>query len=266
MNQGEGKVTIITGASSGIGLESARLFAKRGDRLVLAARRKERLEKLAEELKKFGTESLVAPIDLADSQNSGTLIEIAMDKWGRVDTLVNNAGFSLHTLFEKMSCEDIENMLNVNVKSLILLTHKAIPIMKRQGAGSIVNVASVVGFVPFPLNTLYTATKHSVVGFTKSLNLELKGSGVRVVAVCPPAVATEFFEVATRDIAFPKFFYKTAISPKKVARSVIRASEKGGAIAFPSFLSPLYILTERWFTFIYNFFILKFTELTLKQK
>lgn len=191
---GGGRV-LITGASSGIGAAFARALRGRGDRVVLVARRAERLEALAREL--GGEEhALVVPLDLAAPQAAERL-KTALDARGvRVDGLVNNAGLGDTAPFEAQRPEAIRAMLDLNVRAVVELTRTFLPGMRARGRGRIVNVASNAAFQPVPYLTVYAATKSFVLSFTEGLAEELRGTGVRVQALCPGITATEFLEVA----------------------------------------------------------------------
>ncbi len=247
MSKRERKVVIITGASSGIGMEAARLFAKRGDSLVVAARRSDRLKEVADELERTGAKCLVMPTDLSNPDNAEELIRITMENFSRIDVLVNNAGFGSQIFLENQPWDEIEKMFNVNVLSLIALSKAVIPVMRAQGGGSLVNIASVGGVVPHPLNAVYCATKHAVVGFTRSLRLELKGTGIRATVICPGGTRTEYFDVAKRDIPFPDFFHTLSAPADKVAESIVRHSDHNHSIVFPTWVAKLQAFMEKWF-------------------
>ena len=239
-------VTIVTGASSGIGRATARLFAARGHRVVLAARSAPALEQLQGDLLRAGGEVLVAPVDLADPAQGAALVDQTVKAFGRLDVLVNNAGYGSQCRFEEMPPDEVARMFAVNVLSCMAAARAAVPILRRQGGGSIVNVASVGGLVAHPLNVAYCASKHALVGFSRSLRLELKGSGIRVTAVCPGATRTEFFAVARGGIPFAPMIDRFALPPEVVARAIVRASRKNRALVFPSLGAWLLYLADRW--------------------
>ena len=231
----QSQVVVITGASSGIGLEAAKLFAARGDRVVLCARRTERLEALRTEIAKAGGESLIVPLDLADVSAAPSLIAEAEKAFGRVDVLVNNAGFGRQCRFEDMTDADIQRMFAVNLFSPMALSRAAAKGMRARRSGSIVNVSSVAGVVASPLNAVYCSTKHALVGFSRALRLELKGTGVRVTAVLPGSTATEFFDVATTDLPFGKLITAFQAPARKVAKVIVRASRGNRATICAAF-------------------------------
>jgi len=266
MNLSEKRVAIVTGASSGIGLATARLFAASGHAVILVARREQRLKQLAEELERAGGTALVHVADLSKPDQCEAIVEAAMDQFGRIDVLVNNAGFNLQSLFEDLSRQEIRAMFDVNLMSLMELCRLVIPIMKRQKAGSIINIASVGGLMGHPLNAVYCASKHAVVGFTRSLNLELKGTGVRVTAVCPAGTKTEFFEVAEKKMPFPKSWSYFLAPPDRVARAILKASNRGGSVILPTLSAKAMIYMDRLLPFVSNFGNLYYRDLVSKMK
>jgi uncharacterized protein len=237
------QVVLITGASSGIGRAVAEAFAHQGAKLVLSGRRQDRLDSLRERL--HGVDVTVVPADLADPSSAQPLVASTLDAYGRLDVLVNNAGFGTQARFEEMTEQDVAKMFAVNVLSPMALARAAVSTMRRQGAGSIVNVASVGGVVAHPLNVAYCASKHALVGFSKSLRLELSGTGIRVVAVCPGATKTEFFEVAKRDIPFDDIVDRFMAPPEVVAATIVRAVSSDRAVLFPTWAAWFLYAADR---------------------
>lgn len=191
-----GKVTVITGASSGMGAAIARKFAGEGSKVVLSARRVERLEKLASELRDTGTEVLVVPADVADYKQVQDLAEKSVDAFGRIDVMVNNAGFGVLKNFVDNTQEEIDTQIDVNVKGVCYGSQAVLPIMKEQGGGSIINIGSIASMRHFASFAVYTAAKHAVLGFSRALYEEVRADGIRVNVLCPAAVNTEFLDVA----------------------------------------------------------------------
>lgn len=245
------KVVLITGASSGIGRAAAKLFADRGDRVVLAARRADRLEKLAGEIAGAGGEAMVAAVDLdAWREAAPALIDKILDAYGRLDILVNNAGFGIQCEFETMTDEVLDELFRVNVLSAMALARGVVDIMRRQGAGSIINVASAGGVVANPLNVAYCATKHALVGFSKGLRLELMGTGIGVTAVCPGATRTEFFDAARPGVPYDGSLEPFMVRPERVGRAIVKASTKNRAIVFPSWDGRVMAFIEKVFPWL----------------
>ena len=248
--RGDKKVAVITGASAGIGIDTAQLFARSGYRVVLAARRAERLVELQQEIEQAGGTALAVPLDLADVATSESLVTRAVETYGRLDVLVNNAGFGTQRRFVETELESIQQMFAVNVLSCMALARAAVPVMLEQGGGSIINVASVGGVVAHPLNVVYCSSKHALVGFSKSLRLELWGSGVSVTAVCPGATRTEFFDVARADIPFDSMIDRFAVAPITVALTILRACGSRRALMFPTWGAWFLYWADRWLPWI----------------
>lgn len=189
------KVVIVTGASSGIGEATARQFGKEGAKLVLAARRVDRLEALAQEIQKMntGAETLVVQADLSKLEDIYSLIKQTIAKFGRIDVLVNNAGFGRLDWLENLDpFKDIQAQFDVNVMGVIQTTRQVLPVMIKQRSGHIINMGSMAGLVATPTYTVYAATKHAVHGFSEALRREVKPWGIDVSMIYPGGVVTEF--------------------------------------------------------------------------
>ncbi len=195
----KGKVVIVTGASSGIGEATARQFGREGAKVVLAARRVDRLESLAQEITALntGAETLVVQADLTKLDDILKLVNETMTKFGRVDVLVNNAGFGRLDWLENLDpVKDIQAQFDVNVMGVIQTTRQVLPIMMKQRSGHIINMGSMAGLVGTPTYTIYAATKHAVHGFSESLRREVKPWGIDVSTIYPGGVVTEFAQHA----------------------------------------------------------------------
>ncbi len=241
-NPSSSSVIILTGASSGIGYYTALAFAKPGSKIVLVARRRERLDELAKKVEEKGAQPLVLALDLAEPSASELIVKETIKNFGRIDLLINNAGFGQQMLVEETSDDSLRKIFEVNVFATINTTKKALPYL-RESKGCIINVASVAGFTPMPLHTLYSATKHALVGFGKSLRFELIDSGVTILTVCPGPVATEFMD-SLEGLPFPKWLLKWGKlfidTPECIAQNIARFScRTKSAVLYASLRSRL---------------------------
>lgn len=192
------RCAVVTGASSGLGAEFARQLAPHCKMLVLVARRLERLEKLASELEKAhpDLEVGVLPADLSDAAERERLVERITSAGLCPDLLVNNAGMGDYGEFVAADWSKLEAMLRLNVEALTQLTHSLVPLMIKAGGGAVLNVSSLASLLPIPDFAVYAATKAYVTSFSEALRIELREHGVRVTALCPGPVHTEFGKVA----------------------------------------------------------------------
>lgn len=184
-----GRVVIVTGASSGIGEATARAFGRAGDRVVLTARRVERLERLASEL----SDALVVPADLSRSADIARIVDETLARYGRIDVLVNNAGQGKYDWFEMLTEEDIRKEIEVNLIAPILLTRAVVPVMLERRRGVIINIGSVAGRIGTPTMAVYNTGKFGLDGFSQALARELQPLDIHVCIIYPGSVAgTEF--------------------------------------------------------------------------
>jgi short-subunit dehydrogenase len=188
-----GKVVLITGASSGFGEDAARLFAREGCRVVLAARRIERLQLLAAEIQNEGGEALAIPVDVNEHVEIALMVQTALDFYDRIDILFNNAGFGSVDWFENLEPgRNIETIIRVNLIGTMLVTRAVLPHMLARREGHIINMSSVAGLISPPLITTYSASKYGVRAFTDSLRREVAPFGIKVTGIYPGPAATEF--------------------------------------------------------------------------
>jgi short-subunit dehydrogenase len=200
MSAANPETVLVTGASSGIGLELARCFAADGSRLILTARNTPALENLADELRQIHQiEVIVLTADLSLPETPRKLFSVLQGRGIPVDVLVNNAGFGAHGLFAELPLQRQLEIIQVNLTALTELTGRFLPGMIERKRGGVLNVASVAGFVPGPGMAIYYATKAFVLSFTEALAAELAHTGVTISAVCPGPTATNFGEVAQFD-------------------------------------------------------------------
>ena len=187
-----GKVAIITGASAGIGEASAKALAAEGAQLVVTARREERLKKLVNELNALGTKSVYVAGDACEDETAKKTIQAAIDNFGRIDILLNNAGMGIYKDLVDTSLEEYATMMDTNMRSGFLFTRYAVPHMIKQGEGTVLMLSSMAGVYGFPGEAVYCATKFAQVGFAQALDKELRTKGIKVGVICPGGVKTEF--------------------------------------------------------------------------
>ncbi|MFN0159296.1 MAG: SDR family NAD(P)-dependent oxidoreductase [Bacteroidota bacterium] len=212
----DGKVAVITGASSGIGASLARLLAKEHAAVVLAARRKDKLESLARQITTEGGRAIPIRCDVTVREDAEQLIHDAVQEFGRIDILINNAGRGHFAAVEDTTDDVMEKMFAVNVFPLWYTTRPALPLMKKQRSGHIINIASMAGKVGYPYNSAYVAAKHACVGFTMALRQELFETGVHASVVCPAGVLTEW-ALATEGGSMLEFFSESGPAIKRIA-------------------------------------------------
>ena len=196
----KGKIAFITGASSGIGEATAKLFAQNGARLILIARRKNLLLKISKNLKsQFKTEIKTIQLDIRSYKKTASVINNLPEEWKKIDILVNNAGLSrgLNTV-QNSKIIDWEEMINTNIKGLLYLTRLILPDMIKRNSGHIVNLGSIAGHFTYPAGNVYSATKFFVNSFTQGLRMDLLGTNVRATSIDPGLVETEFSIVRYR--------------------------------------------------------------------
>lgn len=234
------KVALITGASAGLGVEFARQLASRGHRLVLAARRKDRLEALAREL---GNARAVA-IDLSKSRSAAKLLADLEAAGEQVEMLINNAGFGLIGRFAELDAKRERQMIDLNVGTLTDLCRAVAPAMIKRKSGAILNVASTAAFQPGPNMAVYFATKAYVLSFTEALHEELKPHGVHVSALCPGPTRTEFGEVA--GFGGNGLFDRVAMESPEVVKAGLDGLDKNHAVVVPGLANKIGAFSTRF--------------------
>ena len=186
------KVALITGASAGIGQACARALAGEGARLVLTARRADRLEQLAAEARQLGADAVFVTGDAREEETARQSVERAVGEFGRLDILINNAGVGNYKNLVDTSAEEYDEMVDSNVRSTFLFTRHAVPVMIGQREGLVLMISSMAGVYGFAGEAVYCATKFAQVGFAQALDKELRPHGIKVGAICPGGVKTEF--------------------------------------------------------------------------
>lgn len=229
---------LITGASSGLGVEFARQLAPRARCLILAARRTDRLQALKTELQRDGLIVHCLPVDLGNEADVDRFLAEVRGLDVRVNVLINNAGLGDHGLFEESEWPRIRAMLQVNMSALTRLTHAFVKDLVAQGRGGILNVSSIASLIPIPQMSVYAATKSYVTSFSEGLRAELRGTGVSVLALCPGPVDTEFFTLAERPTNEEPMLAPAImkVSAEQVVHDGLSALERDRARVIPGWL------------------------------
>lgn len=238
----QGKTALITGASSGIGATFARTLAAKGMNVILVARSEEKMHTLANEIVgQFSVRAEVVATDLGGDHAAQDVYEEVQRRGLDVDLLINNAGFGTHGRFETLDVARDHDEITLNVSALVDLTHVFIPSMVSRREGAIINVASTAAFQPLPYMAVYGATKAFVVSFSVALAQEYRRRGIRVVALCPGATATDFFQVVgTEDAAVGQ-----KRTPQQVVATALQALERGQSVAIDGRANSLLALFAR---------------------
>ena len=246
------KVVLITGASSGIGKETAIEFAKLGANIILVARRKEKLEQVANELKEFHVSTLVCTCDVSKKEQVKEMAKMILEKFDSIDILVNNAGFAIYGSVNDLTIDEIESQMETNYFGMIYCIKNFLPLMLKKKSGHIVNVASVAASFGLPGIASYCASKFAMLGFSEGLKHELKDTGVGITVVSPIMVRTNFFDHSSFE-KMPKYS-PMSLSSKTVAKAILQAANSPrleiivpsvvrGAVwiknTFPYFINPV---------------------------
>ena len=234
-------VGIVTGASSGIGAQLAHDLAARGMRVALFARRADRLEEVATEIRRAGGDATVHVCDVSERASVEAEVGKVVERAGRVDLLVNNAGYGRHVLFKDHDVDDIERMMRTNYMSTVWATKAVLPAMRRRGRGWIVNVSSVAGKLGQPDEAAYSASNFAVTGLSEALAYELAPLGIHVLTVYPALIRTEMFtpdvmaRMPARSISF--------LEPTVLSRDVLRGLARGRhEVTVPRWVAFVYVL------------------------
>ncbi|GAB4449278.1 MAG: hypothetical protein OHK0015_54410 [Chloroflexi bacterium OHK40] len=236
-----GRVVLVTGASSGFGAATARRCAAAGARLVLAARSAERLDEHAAAIRRAGGEVLALPADVTSDADVERLVEATLVRFGRVDVLVNNAGMGVLNGIAEAPLAELEAMLQVNLLGAVRCIRAVLPPMLAQGQGQIVNVASMAGLLGMPNFAYYGATKAALIALTRSMQQDLADTGVRCVAICPGAARTPFFRHAHIEKLPRTTLLIPWLSDEEVAAVIVHAIARNaeGEILVPALALPL---------------------------
>ncbi len=236
------KTAVITGASSGIGELLAQRLAHEGARVVLTARRVDRLENVAESIRSAGGEAHVFPCDVGDRHavfETAAQIEEAL---GGIDILVNNAGYGHHRTFLEWDVDDIENVMRINYLGTIYWTKALLPLMAERKTGQLVFMASVAGRIGVPDESAYAASKFAVVGLAEALSIELEEHGIHVLTVCPGSIRTPFFDDEAMQ-RMPATAKKLMVEPEGLVDAIVQAMRTGKReLTYPRMIAAGYIV------------------------
>lgn len=223
-----GKVVVITGASSGIGETTARLLASLGAHVVIGARRVERLEALASDIQAEGGSVVVQRLDVTELEQMQAIIEAAQSRFGRVDAVINNAGVMPLSSLEAVKIEEWNRMIDINIRGVLHGIAAGLPVMKKQGFGHFVNIASIGAYEVSPTAAVYCATKYAVRAITDGLRQETAGQGIRVTLVSPGVTESELAESITDNEAkeIMKEYRRTTLPATAIARAIVYALEQ----------------------------------------
>ncbi|GIO86633.1 oxidoreductase [Paenibacillus faecis] len=218
------KVIVITGASSGIGALAARMLSEQGATLVLAARSADKLKEIRNGM--LGPSKIVE-LDVGDDESVAAGFKEIYAEFGRVDCLVNNAGYGKFTAFDEMPLHEFEAMMNVNYMGMVRCTKAVLPRMKEARSGRIVNIASIAGKIGTAKSTAYTATKHAVLGFSSALRQEVRPHGITVSTINPGPIDTPFFSLADPEGHYVNNVKWFMMKPERVAKAMVHAVRTG---------------------------------------
>lgn len=215
-NNLKGKVALLTGGGSGIGRAIAKQLAEEGVKIILfGGKREDKLKETEEEIREL-TSCFVVPGDLTELTHGKVKMQEIVDRFGKMDILINNAGMALNSPFQEITEEQYDKIMNINIKVPYFLTQQVLPYLKQSNFGTIINISSVVGHAGYPQQTAYVASKHALLGFTKSLAREVYKENVRVHAICPGGVYTDMVKVARPDLT-----EEGMILPEEIADIVV---------------------------------------------
>jgi NADP-dependent 3-hydroxy acid dehydrogenase YdfG len=232
-NNVEQKVIVITGASSGMGEAAARRLAAEGGRVVLGARRTDRLEALAAEINQEGGEALAVTTDVSDRDQVAHLVDTAVGTYGRIDVLINNAGVMPLSPFDRLKVDEWDQMIDVNLKGVLYGIAAALPHMKEQKSGHIINLSSVAGHKVFGSSAVYSATKSGVRALSEGLRQEVKPYNIRTTIISPGAVKTELLDhISEPDVqqANREYVGQVGVPADSFARVVVFAISQPEAL------------------------------------
>ena len=226
----ESKVILITGASSGIGEATARVLARKGHRLVIGARRTDRLEALAKQLNEEGGHVEFTSLDVTDLEDVQAFAGLALEKFGRIDVIVNNAGVMPLSPLEALKIDEWNQMIDVNIRGVLHGIAAALPVMKKQGSGQVINISSIAGHQVWPTCAVYSATKYAVIAISDGLRQE--NTDIRVTVVSPGVTTSELAHTISDEATAKAIdaFREVAIPADAIARAISFAIDQPGEV------------------------------------
>ena len=238
MSNVEQKVVILTGASSGIGEETAKELARNGAKVVLAARREERLQELQKAIENEGGEAKYKVTDVTSRKEMKELAQFTLDEYGKIDVIVNNAGLMPNSFLYKLKVDEWDRMIDVNIKGVLYGIAAVLPHMRERKDGHVINVSSVAGHVTGPGSAVYSGTKFAVRAITEGLRKEESPNNIRTTIISPGAVATELTSTITDEDLKPNVdkLYEDAIQSEDIARAIRYAVEEPASVSINEIL------------------------------
>jgi len=258
------KVVIVTGASSGIGHETALAFAREGAHVVLAARTETKLREAADAHPDLRDRFLVIPTDVTKDEDVRRLVATALSKHGRIDILVNNAGIGMRATVADMPIADVHSLMDINFYGPIRCIQAVLPHMRRQGAGQIVNVGSVLSIVVTGRNSAYCASKFALLALSDSLRMELHGTGIEVISVLPAYTDTSFFDNMYRYGGASRMSPFKGQHPAKVARAILHGCARHKRQVVLTISSRVAICLRRLFPRFLDFIVRHTSQMAAK--
>lgn len=237
------QVVVISGAASGIGRATARRFAERGARLAVGGRSAAGVAAIVEEIKAAGAQGVGMEVDVSRREQVEALAALAMQTYGRIDTWVNNAGVSIYGRFETISEAEARRLFDVNFFGTIHGMWTAIPLLRAQGGGTIINLASVVGKRGLPLQNFYSASKFAIIGLTESVRVELRTEkeNIALCAICPPSIDTPFYDNALSKMGFTAKPLPVVLSADRVAQDIVKCAVHARREVWVGWIGKLFV-------------------------
>jgi NAD(P)-dependent dehydrogenase (short-subunit alcohol dehydrogenase family) len=251
------QVVVISGAASGIGRATARRFAKRGARLAVGGRSAAGVAAIVEEIQAAGARGVGMEVDVSQRDQVEALAALAMKTYGRIDTWVNNAGVSIYGRFETISEEEARRVFDVNFFGTMHGMQTAIPLLRAQGGGTIINLASVVGKRALPLQNFYSASKFAIVGLTEAVRVEMKTekANIALCAICPPSIDTPFYDNALSKTGFTAKPLPVVLPADAVAKDIVRCAVHARREVWVGWIGKLFVSLSIMFPWMMDLYI-----------